>query len=44
MNRNIPMGLQEFLYLEGLRKQRGYTRLAEIRDSGYSVKWDGLQG
>jgi len=27
------------LYLEGLCKQRGYTRLAEIGDSGYSVNW-----
>jgi len=31
------MCLQEFLYYEVGCKQRGYTRLAEIGDSGYSV-------
>jgi len=29
------------LYHEVGCKQRGYTRLAEIGDSGYSVKWAG---
>jgi len=29
-----------FVLCGGVCKQRGYTRLAEIGDSGYSVKWD----